>query len=68
MTREEFRNARFGNHDQVEYKGQYYNISSVDFEEDLFGIEMNIPGGDEGDITWIRCESSNVFLQFKKEE
>lgn len=43
MTIEEFNNTRFGSGDRVICKnGKDYPIASVDFEERLIGLLMNI--------------------------
>jgi hypothetical protein len=58
MTREEFKNTRFGNGMKVNYKGVIAKIVSVDFEEDLFGILLkDNEQEDDFELTWVRCES-----------
>jgi hypothetical protein len=65
MTREEFNNSDFGFGDLCKYQGEVYYVNAIDFSEDLLGIIMNIEGADEGDVTWVRCESVEFI---KKEE
>ncbi len=60
MTIEEFNNTRFGGSMYADYKGDRYQIASVDFEESLVGLFMDISGGDEGDISWVRCENCTL--------
>lgn len=57
MTQEEFNQTSFGNGDRAIYKNKVYPVASVDFEENLIGLLMNISGGEEGDISWVRCEN-----------
>jgi hypothetical protein len=57
MTQEEMKQARFGNGDTAKYRNRIYPIASIDFGENLIGLLMNIPGGDECDISWVRCEN-----------
>jgi len=60
MTIDQFNNSRFGANDKVIYNGQKYDIISVDFEEALIGIDEKIPGSDEDDISWKRCENCEL--------
>jgi hypothetical protein len=57
MTIEEFDTTGFGNGDLGIYKNKEYAIASVDFEERLVGLLMNISGGEPDDISWVRCEN-----------
>lgn len=58
MTIEEFNNQGFGAGDKAKYKdGNIYNVASVDFEEQLIGLDIEIEGDDEDIITWVRCEN-----------
>lgn len=58
MSQEEFEKQRFGAGDKATYKdGNTYVVASVDFEEKLIGLLMNISGGEPDDISWVRCEN-----------
>ena len=57
MTQEEFNKTSFGKGDAIIYKGITYPLSEVDFEEQLFGI--NIFG--DYNINWIRCENATFI-------
>ena len=58
MTREEFNSTQFGANMEISYKGNHYQLISVDFEEGLVGYDM----GEEysGDLCWARCESVEI--------
>lgn len=62
----EFNKTGFRSGDTATYKGENYPIAQIDFEEKLFGLLMNIPGGEEDDISWVRCENViyRRFLSF----
>ncbi len=61
MTIEQFNSHPFGFGDQANYKdGNIYQIASVDFEEQLVGLYMNISGGKPDDISWVRCENIEI--------
>jgi hypothetical protein len=60
MTIDQFNETRFGAGDKVIYDWKEYDIYSVDFEEALIGINENIPGSDEDDISWKRCENCEL--------
>lgn len=57
MTKTELRSHVFKAGDKAKYKGKIYKIKSVDFQECLFGLRMNISGGDPDDVIWVRCEN-----------
>jgi len=58
MTQQEFDSAMFGKGDKAKYKdGETYPIAQLDFDERLIGLLMEIPGGEEGDVSWVRCEN-----------
>lgn len=58
MTIEQFNKQGFGAGDKALYKdGKVYDVATVDFEEQLIGLLMNIPGGEPDDVSWVRCES-----------
>jgi hypothetical protein len=63
MTIDEFNKMRFGAGMKIFYKGKEYDIRSVDFEEALIGIDEKILGGDEGDISWKRCENCQLVSE-----
>ena len=64
MTTEQFGRQSFGAGDKARYKnGKVYDVATVDFEEQLIGLRMNISGGEEGDVTWVRCENVE-YLQW----
>jgi hypothetical protein len=60
MTIEEFNKLRFGAGDQVIFKGEIYDLVSVDFEEALIGIDERLVGSEEDDISWKRCENCEL--------
>ncbi len=64
MTRQEFKKRLFSAKDRAIYKGKIYNVASVDFEEDLIGLHLNISGGEPGDVSWVRCESIKKYITF----
>ncbi len=58
MTAEEFDKQSFGAKDKARYKdGNVYNVATVDFEEQLIGLLMNVSGGEPDDVSWVRCEN-----------
>ncbi len=64
MTIEEFDNTKWGSGMYAQHKdGNIYQISNVDFDEKLVGLLMNIIGGDEGDVSWVRCENVKMYNQ-----
>lgn len=60
MTIEEFNKTGFTGCMKAMYKGQAYEIASVDFEEKLIGLVLNIPGSEEGEVSWVRCENCEI--------
>ncbi len=61
MTIKEFNKTGFRNGMKIEYKGNIYDIISVDFEESLVGIEkIDCEGGDK-EISWKRCENCKLI-------
>lgn len=63
MTKEQFDETKFTGGMTAEYKGGVYAIASVDFEERLIGLLMNIPGAEPNDVSWVRCENCHVFTK-----
>jgi hypothetical protein len=62
MTQEEFNNTRFSAKMKAKYKdGNEYLITDVDFDEQLIGLDMNILGCNEGDVSWVRCENCTII-------
>lgn len=55
MTIPEFRAFKFKAGDQFLYQGKVYDLITVDFQEDLIGLDI------DGTVQWVRCE--NVKLQ-----
>lgn len=53
MTIDQFRNHGWTPGQSCEYGGVIYKIASVDFAEDLVGLENPLP---QDGITWVRCE------------
>lgn len=63
MTTEQFDELKFGAGDKVLFKdGNVYDIATIDFEERLFGLLMNISGGEPDDISWVRCENVTQLI------
>lgn len=63
MTIEEFEKTAFSVNTKVKYKdGNIYNVVSVDFDENLIGIEM-FPHNEEinNAIRWVRCENCEIL-------
>ena len=59
MTIEEFNNTSFGANMEIAYKGNIYDMVSVDFEEALIGYDM---GDDsDNDVCWARCENVRII-------
>ena len=56
MTREEFNIMQFGADMEISYKGNHYQLISVDFDEGLIGYEIG-----DNDISWARCESVTII-------
>lgn len=57
MTIDEFKNYGWISNKKCKYKEDVCDIATVDFEENLVGLEDNLsPSG----ITWVRCE--NIIL------
>jgi hypothetical protein len=54
MTIEQFYITSYRCGDKVSFKGQYYEIEAIDFEQCLFGINET---GDGNQIDWKRCEN-----------
>ncbi len=63
MTIDQFTNHGWTPGQSCDYGGVIYKIASVDFSENLVGLQN--PLSDEG-ITWVRCE--NIILQNSKME
>jgi hypothetical protein len=61
MTIEEFKKTGFYSGIKIKYKGKVFDAVSVDFEECLIGIEENIEGADEDEISWKRCENCELI-------
>ncbi len=57
LTLEKFNKQGFGAKDEAIYKGKKYKVASVDFDEALIGLFLNISGGEPGDVSWVRCEN-----------
>lgn len=55
MNKQEFKNTSFGVNIRIEYKEKIYRIASINFEEDLIGLD------EEDDIiNWVRCENCKI--------
>lgn len=68
MTKKEFNNTSFGKGDTAVYNGKEYPVGSVDFEEQLIGLVMEIEGGDNPEErTWVRCENVEFIPCFLSE-
>lgn len=65
MTTEEFDKQAFGAGDKAKYKGDIYDITTVDFGERLIGLLMNISGAEPYDVSWVRCENVE-YISAKK--
>ena len=61
MTIKEFNQIGFGIGMKVEYKGNTYDIISVDFEEALIGIEEIDCGDGDKEISWKRCGNCKLI-------
>lgn len=57
MTIEQFDNHGFKANDIVAFKGKYYEIVGVDFEQKLIAIDEFRDGGE----SWKRCENVEIF-------
>jgi len=57
MKIEEFNKTRFGVKTIIKYKGEQFNVFSVDFEEKLIGFVEN----KDEQLTWIRCENCEII-------
>lgn len=73
MTIEEFNNTRFKFGMKAEYKNNVYDIISVDFEENLIGldngiIECNGCGTERTDVMWVRCENCKIIMNTKEQK
>lgn len=65
MTIEEFKNTCFYYGMTAEYKNETYFIASVDFEENLIGLDDGITecekcGCEQTIIKWVRCENCKI--------
>lgn len=60
MTITEFNNQSWGAFTTVIYKGRERRVISVDFAEGLVGIDEEISGADEDEISWKRCENVEI--------
>lgn len=56
MTKTEFNSQIFVAGDKAKYKGDIYHIISVDFEDYLIGLRMNITSDFTKDIILVSCE------------
>lgn len=58
MTIKEFSNTKFTGEMKVSYKGKIYNLRSINFEEYLFGLqlEQTSPG-----LDWVRIENCELI-------
>lgn len=66
MTIEEFTQTGFHSGMKVRYKGEIRDLVSVDFEENLIGIESEEIeceecGRVETGIQWVRCENCDLI-------
>ena len=60
MTIEQFKEQPFISGMLAEYKGEKYEIISVNFDEALIGlVEV---GQDIEFINWVRCENCNIII------
>lgn len=59
MTREDFSKMRFRSGMRAYYNDKSYPIFTVDFEEDLIGLDYY--NDEEDSIRWVRCESINIL-------
>ena len=57
VTTEEFSKQSFGAGDKARYKDGIYVVATVDFDEQLIGLLLNISGGEPDDVSWVRCEN-----------
>lgn len=62
MTIEEFDKISFSRHTIVKYKGVAYFIESIDFEERLIGLCLQINGEYDREISWVRCENCKIYI------
>lgn len=61
MTIEQFKQQRFGRGDVARYiDGNLYEVRSVNFDEMLIGLLMNISGDEPDAISWVRCENIEI--------
>ena len=65
MTIEDFNKTGFRAGDNGIYKNKEYEIASLDFEEKLIGLLGVCEGGEDDDITWVRCESV-IYVPFSE--
>ncbi len=62
MTIEEFNNHRFGAKDRFQHKaGGTYNLASVDFAEQLIGLDLSVEGQEDDEILLVRCENVQLL-------
>ena len=61
MTIADFDKMTFGNGDTAIYKGQKYQVASVDFGEKLIGLLGQHESVDDG-LTWVRCENIQEYI------
>lgn len=61
MTIQEFDHQPWGAGLKIEYRGNMYPVSTVDFVERLIGIPSPASGSDEDDIYWVRCENCTLL-------
>lgn len=57
MTIEEFNKTQWGANMKFSYKGQVYDVCSVNFGEALIGYCTEF----DDELSWVRCE--NIELQ-----
>lgn len=57
MTQEEFEKRKWKAGMKAIINGKEKNIISVDFEQNLIGLEIE---GDDEEIDWVRCENCEI--------
>jgi hypothetical protein len=55
MTKEEFKNTQFNINTLIDYKGRSYPVYSVDFQEELIGLNI-----EDECVKWVRYENCKV--------
>jgi hypothetical protein len=64
MTIEEFNNTRWVSGMRAKYKEQEYGIITVDFQENLIGLDIVEDGQS---IDWVRCENVELINSEKSD-